>query len=306
MTIEERNAQPQHLLAVGMPVYNGEKWLQESIESILSQSFTDFELLISDNASTDGTERICRRYAETDSRVRYHRHTLNRGALANYNDVFRMTSSRYFKWASCSDICMPTLFERCLEVLEARDEVVLAYAQTVLFSSITGQQCLFYQNLTLEDDSPGNRIRIALDWLEGLNCTYNGVFRRSTIRNVMPYKETMGYDINFMLEVSLYGKFIEVCEPLFHRRYEMESTGLMLDHAERVSFFGADKMAFGRIGRLIRYLDKFAMPFRAPISIAEKLKIELELLIRLSWLIPTLGQKLIKLPGRLWAKVSQY
>ncbi len=303
MPVENSRGEIRPQLAIGMPVYNGGRWLEESIDSILSQSVTNFELLIADNASTDDTETICRRYAEIDSRVRYHRHAYNRGALKNYNDVFGMTASKYFKWASCSDHCKPTFFERCIEVLESRDDVVLAYPQTMLFSSDTGQECLFYQNLMLEDQAASQRIGIALDWLEGLNCAYNGIFRRSALEKIMPYKEVRSYDINLMLEMSLHGKFVEIAKPLFHRRFDPESTGILLNQRDRVSFFGAYKMEFGRLQWTMREMDRLAMPFRAPISFAEKLRIERELLGRLVWRLPSLLRKSITLLKRVWSKV---
>jgi glycosyltransferase involved in cell wall biosynthesis len=305
MPRQETKGQSSHLLTVGMPVYNGARWLEESVESILSQSFSDFELFIADNASTDETEAICHRYAEADARVRYYRHPSNQGALRNYNDVFGMTTSKYFKWASCSDLCKPTLFERCIEILEAHDEVVLAYAQTVLFSSITGEERLFYQNLTLEDDAASQRIGIAFDWLEGLNNAYNGVFRRSALVNMMPYKEARGFDINLMLEMSLYGKFIEIYEPLFYRRYETESTGEQLNDAGRLSFFGADHMEYGRLQRAMRQLDRFAMPFRTPVPFLEKLRIELELVSRSMWVGPATMRKLRARAKRVWGIFSE-
>ena len=75
-------------VSVGMPVYNSEAYLREAVDSILSQSFADFELIISDNASTDSTEEICRAYASQDRRVRYLRSSVNIGANGNYNNVF--------------------------------------------------------------------------------------------------------------------------------------------------------------------------------------------------------------------------
>lgn len=279
-------------LAVGMPVYNGARWLERSIDSILAQTFTDFELFIADNASTDDTEALCRSYAERDSRVRYHRHPENRGIFRNHNDVYELTSSRYFKWASCSDLCEPTFFERCLDVLEAREDLVLAYPQSVLFSSITGRASLFYQNLTLEDDSPAERIRMVFDWIL-LNNAFHGIYRRNVLDRVMPCREARGFDINLIAELSLHGKFLEVCEPLFHRRYEPESTGELLSPAEQVAFYGVGDPDFGWRQRAARQLDKFAMPFRAPIPLREKLRVEIELLSRLMWLGPALGRKIL-------------
>jgi glycosyltransferase involved in cell wall biosynthesis len=82
-------------VSIGLPVYNGEAYIQNAIDSILFQSFTDFELIISDNASTDETEKICREYADKDLRVRYYRVEQNRGAAWNFNRVFKLSSGQY-------------------------------------------------------------------------------------------------------------------------------------------------------------------------------------------------------------------
>src|SRR5690348_17890875 len=86
-------------VAIGMPVWNGEKFVSEAIESILGQTYGDFELVISDNASTDATAEICRGYAKQDTRIRYFRQTKNIGAGPNHHEVFRLSAGRYFKWA---------------------------------------------------------------------------------------------------------------------------------------------------------------------------------------------------------------
>ena len=91
-------------LSIGLPVYNGENYLAESIEALLGQSYQDFELIISDNASTDGTDGISRRYAKQDSRVRYIRHQRNIGLAPNHNFVFRQSRGEFFKWAASDDL----------------------------------------------------------------------------------------------------------------------------------------------------------------------------------------------------------
>jgi glycosyltransferase involved in cell wall biosynthesis len=101
-----------------MPVFNGGAYLRESLDSILGQSFGDFDLVISDNASTDGTEDICRGYSALDRRIRYIRQPRNLGATANYNTVFGEARGKYFKWASSNDKCCPGFFEKCIRVLE--------------------------------------------------------------------------------------------------------------------------------------------------------------------------------------------
>jgi glycosyltransferase involved in cell wall biosynthesis len=98
--------------SIGMPVFNGEKYLAQSIESMLAQTFEDFELIISDNGSQDETEAICRRYASRDRRIRYLRHEVNRGAAWNHNFVFATSSGEYFKWQPHDDVCEPTFVEK--------------------------------------------------------------------------------------------------------------------------------------------------------------------------------------------------
>src|SRR5262245_17750978 len=95
-------------VSVGVPVYNGERYLDKALSSILRQDFEDFELIISDNASTDGTAEICKAYADKDRRIRYHRNTSNIGAAPNYNQTFEMARGEYFKWCAHDDICYPT------------------------------------------------------------------------------------------------------------------------------------------------------------------------------------------------------
>src|SRR3954471_8256298 len=103
------------LLSIGLSVYNGEPFIREALDSLLSQTFRDFELIVSDNASTDGTSEICEAYAARDSRVRYYRNEKNMGAGWNTRRVFSLARGQYFKWAACDDICAPEFLERCID-----------------------------------------------------------------------------------------------------------------------------------------------------------------------------------------------
>jgi glycosyltransferase involved in cell wall biosynthesis len=114
-------------VSVGMPVFNGDRFIAETIDSILAQTFGDFELIISDNASTDGTEKICRQYADDDGRIRYVRNRENLGAAYNYNQTFHLSSGDYFKWACHDDLLRPEFLERCVEVLDRDPSAVLVY-----------------------------------------------------------------------------------------------------------------------------------------------------------------------------------
>src|SRR2546426_6424374 len=119
-------------VSIGLPVFNCDPLLRQAVDSLLTQTYSDFELVISDNASTDGTEAICREYAAKDHRVRYYRGERNRGAVWNWNRVFELSGGEYFKWAAHDDLCAPDYVERCVEVLDRDPSVVLCYAETVL------------------------------------------------------------------------------------------------------------------------------------------------------------------------------
>ena len=130
---------------VGIPVYNGDWYIAQSIESMLSQTFEDLEVIISDNASTDRTERICRKYAGRDPRVRYYRSDVNRGASWNHNRVVELARGQFFRWQCHDDYSDPTLIEKCLAVVEERSE-----GRVVLFpvcSCRRARQAVGYQEL---------------------------------------------------------------------------------------------------------------------------------------------------------------
>lgn len=124
-------------LTMGMPVYNGEQFLATAIECALGQTFTDFELIISDNGSTDCTREICERYAAHDERVRIVRFETNHGLLANFNRVYELARGEYFKWTPHDDTYDPAFIERCVRVLDT-DPTVVACSCPFLIIDETG------------------------------------------------------------------------------------------------------------------------------------------------------------------------
>ena len=116
-------------LSIGLPVYNGAGLISESIEALLGQSYEDFELIISDNASTDGTGDICRGYAKRDPRIRYIRQPQNIGLNPNHNFVVRQARGELFKMASHDDLYARDLLKRCIDALDEKPEAVLAHAR---------------------------------------------------------------------------------------------------------------------------------------------------------------------------------
>ena len=121
------NQPPQPRVSLGLPTYNGERFLAETISSILAQTFEDFELIISDDGSTDGTLALCERYAASDPRVHVSTSSGPRGPAHNFNRVAGLASGALFKWCAQDDPIEPTFLERCVDALERRPELVLAY-----------------------------------------------------------------------------------------------------------------------------------------------------------------------------------
>src|SRR5688572_23794306 len=105
-------------VSVGMPVYNGEKYLVHAFTRLLDQEFVDFELIVCDNASTDGTQEICLQFAQKDPRVRYVRNERNIGLAANHNLAFTLARGEFFKWAAHDDDFPRPMLARFVKALE--------------------------------------------------------------------------------------------------------------------------------------------------------------------------------------------
>ena len=126
-------------VSIGLPVYNGAQFLAHTLDSLLGQSFANFELIISDNASTDETEEICKVFAKRDPRIRYIRQPVNIGAPRNWNFVAEEARGKYFKWSSVSDYCASDMLARCFAAMEPDPEIVLCYGRTCLVDDETGE-----------------------------------------------------------------------------------------------------------------------------------------------------------------------
>jgi glycosyltransferase involved in cell wall biosynthesis len=203
-------------LSIGLPVHNGQNYLSASLDALLEQSYQDFELIISDNASTDATEEICRRYAASDSRIRYIRQPQNIGASPNHEAVFRAARGELFKWASHDDLYGRDLLARCVEVLDQRPEVVLCHADMAIVDG-TGAIVQKYE-YSIATDSPHapERFRSLLH-ADGGDDEY-GVMRADVLRRVRPCGSYHNAGRPFVAEIALRGPFHQVPELLYFRR----------------------------------------------------------------------------------------
>jgi polysaccharide pyruvyl transferase WcaK-like protein/glycosyltransferase involved in cell wall biosynthesis len=226
-------------LSIGLPVYNGEEYVAESLDALLGQTYGDFELIISDNASTDGTADICRRYEKKDSRIRYIRQPRNIGANPNHNFVFQQSHGELFKWASADDVYAPTLLQCCIDALDEHRDVVLAHSWTAAIDG-AGKltQALEYPLATDSLRAP-KRFRSILLGCSGLFDSGDGddrkviqtdnvgviraddqygVIRANVLRRVAPAASYYHADRIIVLEIALHGLFHQTPEWLYFRR----------------------------------------------------------------------------------------
>ena len=222
-------------VSIGLPVYNGEAYIQNAIDSILFQSFTDFELIISDNASTDETGKICREYADKDLRVRYYSVEQNRGMAWNFNRVFKLSSGQYFKWAAHDDICSPNFLSDLVAVLEDNEEVVLCFPKSSRNINSAGEvvEDWFITEYGLISDRasqlPSGRFKHIL--FSSIWCLeFYGLFRTSALRRIYLlqrseiYGHFGGSDKVLLARLSLLGQFYSIDKDLFYRRFHPNQT----------------------------------------------------------------------------------
>jgi glycosyltransferase involved in cell wall biosynthesis len=208
-------------VTIGVPVFNGARYLEEALRSILNQTYRDFELLISDNASTDATEAICRGYAAADARIKYFRNERNLGAAANYNRVIHLARGRYFRHAAHDDVLAPTNIERCVEVLDAQPDVVLVYPRMIMIDADGRQIDTREHSLELGEARPSERFAsYAYRCDEGSMCDpVFGLFRTSALRETNLLGAYISADMILLGEIALRGRIVEVPEYLFFERY---------------------------------------------------------------------------------------
>jgi glycosyltransferase involved in cell wall biosynthesis len=204
-------------LSIGLPVYNGERYLREALDSILSQSFTDFELLVSDNASTDATAEIARSFAAADRRITYHRNATNVGAAANFTAVSQRATAPYFKWACADDRLAPGFLHAALRELDANPEAVACYGAVTLMDGEGRELGPYEQGLDLRSPDVAERFRRASTHT-GLLNVLQGVIRTGVLARVGPQGTYRGSDEVLVAELSLHGRIHEIAAPMLFRR----------------------------------------------------------------------------------------
>lgn len=213
------NKSPVPRVSIGIPVFNGEKYLSLVIESILAQTYENFELIICDNASTDGTETICRDYAKKDARIRYFRNPENLGAAANHNKTFKLSVGEFFKWCAHDDLLAPTYLEQCIAALDSDPNAVAAQPIVGCIDSNGALIAVCETERLQRAASPRASDRFAALGKDPRPCyEVFALIRRAELAKtelIAPYPWS---DITVIAELCLIGRFCVVPQVLFFNR----------------------------------------------------------------------------------------
>jgi glycosyltransferase involved in cell wall biosynthesis len=211
-------------LTIGLPVFNGLEFLPATLDSILGQSFGDFALIVSDNASTDSTDDLVRDYAARDRRVRLHRREHNLGAAHNYNEVFALSASPHFKWAGHDDLLLPGYLEQCMETITtAPADVAICYPKTRLIDLDGNAIDDFEDRLDLRSPDPIERL-IHFTWNVNLCNPCFGVIRSEMLARTRLVEPYVSSDVPLLADLALQGQFWELPDRLFARRIHDRSS----------------------------------------------------------------------------------
>lgn len=267
------------LVGLGMPVFNGERYVAQAIRSILAQSYDNLELVICDNASTDGTERICRELAATDRRLRYHRNPENIGAHPNFNRAFELSRGKYFKWTADDDALDPDYLRACVEMMEAHPEAVVCQSQFD-FIDAAGNRIGVCDTDLAEAQSNKPYVRFAAAALKAHNCyEVMGVFRRELLvnSNLLTSSSLLmsfhGGDRAFLAQLTLLGPFLHVSRPLLQvRDHKDRYTRSITKPKDRATWLDARLKGNITFPTLRLYREYWAMLLSSDLTVGAKLR----------------------------------
>lgn len=271
-------------VAIGLPVYNGERYLSATLDCFLAQTFGDFELTVCDNASTDRTGEIAQAYQARDDRIRYHRNERNLGAIPNFNRTFALSSAPLFKWTAHDDLYEAAYLEACVSLLEHHPHAVLAHSATRFidekgaafpvdpetdgFVDPKTQVLQFPDSPAIADHpSPVERFRQVLAHARWGSHMF-GLMRRNALARTRLVPDFAGGDRAMLAELALLGRFVASPEPLFSKRFH-ENVSWALKQSELKRFMNTDGRVYLRRRRQLEAF--FSAPWRSPVDPVSKL-----------------------------------
>jgi SAM-dependent methyltransferase len=259
-------------VSIGLPVYNGEDYLEACLQSIADQDYHDFELIICDNASTDATETICRAAAERDDRISYHRQEQNLGAAYNYNDCFLRSRGEFFAWIAHDDLRAPRFISRCLAAFDEKPEsVVLVYPKAEFIDAAANPLRPDRFGVDTREAAPHRRLRRVVGYGGAVNPLF-GLIRGSALARTRLIGPFVASDRVLLAELALLGELHEIPDVLtFRRLHERTSTEANPDAADLTQWFDTSARGPG-LGRSQRLLIEYSRSaLRLPLSASDRL-----------------------------------
>ncbi|MEP6986732.1 MAG: glycosyltransferase family 2 protein [Chloroflexota bacterium] len=220
--------QIQPFVSVGLPIYNAEPLVRRAIDTLLAQDYANFELIICDNSSTDGTWNICQEYQSKDSRIRLYKNPTNIGASANFERVFSLAKGEYFAWAAHDDYWEPSFISKCVAKLEAVPQSPLCHVLHVEVDEAMGDSRAINYLVNLDYGSVWERTYSLLTAWPMPNVYIYGLFRREMLSKIMPVVNITGGDTILLLKAVQLGVIVGVDEPLHKYSVGRRGRGLRL------------------------------------------------------------------------------
>jgi glycosyltransferase involved in cell wall biosynthesis len=268
-------------VSMGLPVYNGEPFLAATLESLRAQTFTDFEIVVCDNASTDNTAAIVQEYAACDGRIRHYRNKRNMGAVYNYNRTLALARGEYFKWSAADDVIRPEFLAQCLAAFEANPNLVMAYSRAAFIDEHDHVIYRFEDVVQLEpwpkEVLPRAEQALSALFRDGsaAHVLIFGLCRTAVLRAIRPLGNYFGCDWPAVMELVLAGEIYEVPRALsFYRRHPGSSSTYRRKPSAQAQQEFYDPSVRGRLRQEFqlrrRYLEIFRSISRAPLPLAQR------------------------------------
>jgi glycosyltransferase involved in cell wall biosynthesis len=215
------------LVSFGLPVYNGENFVAEAIQCVIDQTFSNWELIVCDNSSTDRTTAICRQFAEQDNRIRIYQNARNMGVSFNYHEVFRLSRGQYFKWIAHDDLFAPQFIERCIQEFEGEERLVLVFPKMCYVAAdgrLLRRQASELSVLESTTESRAERfMALAAGNTDFLWLLY-GLIRRDVVEQGGCMGLYAGDDQVLLFKIALRGCIKQIKEEMFFRREHPEAS----------------------------------------------------------------------------------
>lgn len=263
------------LITAGLPVYNGEAHLDQALRALRAQTYPALEIVISDNASTDRTEEICRAAAAEDPRVRYYRQPVNLGATANFRRVFELARGEFFFWAGHHDLWEPTFAAACGAALEAHPDAVLGYPE-MRYIDVDGGLIGHHRDATIDTVGLGVAQRMARLIERYPVCAVYGLFRTEALRAITTEhgiglhrpQDHMYSDVVLLMQLARLGGYALVPETLYFNRVMPKQKVTSSEYLDQLL---PSKVAQGRWSRVHLFRDLIEVIGQARLGLAEHL-----------------------------------